>query len=309
MSNSHNNSGEIEERIARIFHGHTKQTPEGSAVYSLLDKVIAGEDNRRDYNDLDNLIIPANQLRTLIDSTIILTQKENISKQPNNSYTLAVKPFQRGGLLPCSNERFANQNIGGHCSGFFVGGDVIVTAGHCVSTEKIARNTAFIFGFRVDDTYEQGTTQFLESQVYFGKDLIAHDYSETGDFAIVRVDRNINAPSAKALQVRSSGSIKIGSNIGVIGYPSGLPVKVAFGPNTIIMRDDHPWLLANLDTYGGNSGSAVFNIDGVVEGILVRGAQDYVNDYENSCFRSNRIMNSEGGEVLTKSSAFFAKIP
>ena len=57
---------------------------------------------------------------------------------------------------------------------------------------------------------------------------------------------------------------------------------------------------ANLDTYGGNSGSAVFNAStGEVEGILVRGATDYVRN--GSCQVSNRIGNNSGsGESVTK---------
>ncbi len=74
------------------------------------------------------------------------------------------------------------------------------------------------------------------------------------------------------------------------------------------MRHNDPWLIANLDTYGGNSGSAVFNADGLVEDILVRGARDYVLDVVNGCFRSNRIANLEGSEALTTASAFVDKI-
>ena len=133
------------------------------------------------------------------------------------------------------------------------------------------------------------------------------DLSPTGDFAIVRVDREITAPGAVALKVRDSGEIGVGRNIGVIGHPTGLPVKIAFGAATVVMKEDDPWLFANLDTYGGNSGSAVFNTEGLVEGILVRGARDY--DIEPTCFKSNKIMDSEGSEAVTKASAFVDKIP
>jgi hypothetical protein len=47
--------------------------------------------------------------------------------------------------------------------------------------------------------------------------------------------------------------------------------------------------VANLDTYGGNSGSPVFNHrTGEVEGILVRGENDYVYDPGQGCQVSNR---------------------
>ena len=99
----------------------------------------------------------------------------------------------------------------------------------------------------------------------------------------------------------------VGGNLGVIGYPSGLPVKIAFGDETVLMRKEGPWLIANLDTYGGNSGSPVFNAQGEVEGILVRGAVDY--RFGGVCFRSNRIANSAGSEAVTKADVFQDKIP
>ncbi len=72
----------------------------------------------------------------------------------------------------------------------------------------------------------------------------------------------------------------------VIGRPSGLPTKVADGAQVRSVND--VFLVANLDTYGGNSGSAVFNaVTGVVEGILVRGDTDYVYNAQLGCRVSN----------------------
>ena len=271
------------------------------------DKVIAGSDDRKDFFALKGDDPQEALQRKLVDSTVILTGRDELAKQADGSFMLEVDPFRVGDLPPCKGERFGNQNIGGWCSGFMVGSDIIVTAGHCGETEADIRNTAYVFGFRVDRPSDTGPTNFSADQVYFGKELIAHDRSPTGDFAIVRVDRKITAPGAVALKVRDSGAIGVGRNIGVIGYPSGLPVKIAFGAATVVMKEDDPWLFANLDTYGGNSGSAVFNKEGLVEGILVQGARDY--DLEATCFKSNNIMDSEGSEVVTKASAFVNKIP
>ncbi len=70
-------------------------------------------------------------------------------------------------------------------------------------------------------------------------------------------------------------------------------------------RDASPngYYVANLDTYGGNSGSAVFNAKtGVIEGILMRGENDYV--YKNGCRVSN-VCASDAcrGEDVTKLSS------
>jgi hypothetical protein len=70
----------------------------------------------------------------------------------------------------------------------------------------------------------------------------------------------------------------------MIGHPVGLPTKIAGGAT---VRDNSPptHFLANVDAYGRNSGSPVFDAAGLrVEGLLVRGNPDFVlND---DCFES-----------------------
>jgi V8-like Glu-specific endopeptidase len=303
-------SQEREARIAKFYHGEVGlKNADGIDVGPKGDKIVAGEDDRKDYFNLEIGAPGDNLKRKLADATAILTDKSDLIGQADGSFKLNVGKFLRRGLAPCSGERFGNQHVGGWCSGFMVGTDVIVTAGHCGETEAEIQNTAYVFGFHVTSSDDPGTTQFLADQVYFGKELIAHELSPTGDFAIVRVDREITASGAAPLQVRKSGAIGLGQNIGVIGYPSGLPVKIAFGDATVVMRDEDPWLFANLDTYGGNSGSAVFNADGLVEGILVRGAKDYDLDLANDCFRSNQIEDADGSEAVTKANVFVEKLP
>lgn len=297
-------SEDREKKVAKAYFSDKQLAQDGPT-----GEIIAGEDDRRDFFTLKD-DDPSDVLKkNLANATVILTSKDSLTEQPDGSYILNVSPFRRQDLAPCSGERFGNQHTGGWCSGFMVGPDIIVTAGHCGETEADIKDTAYVFGFRVGSEDDPGTTHFSADQVYFGKELIAFDLSNSGDFAIVRVDRKITAADATPVQVRKSGAIAANENVGVIGYPSGLPVKIAFGEKTVVRRVDDPWLICNLDTYGGNSGSAVFNSEGLVEGILVRGAQDYVIENADRCFRSNRIFNEDGTEAVTKASVFVDKIP
>ncbi len=299
-----------EERISQYYHKETGlKNSNGIDVGPKGDKVLFGEDDRRDYYTLVTTEAHDELQRKLADATVILTNKDDIIEQEDGSFRLKVGSFVRQGFPPCAGERFGNQHTGGWCSGFMVGPDLIATAGHCGETEFEIQGTAYVFGFKVASADDKGTTHFTADQVYFGKELVAHELSSTGDFAIVRVDREITASGAAPLPVRQSGELGLGRNLGVIGYPSGLPVKIAFGEATVVMRDEGPWLFANLDTYGGNSGSAVFNSEGLVEGILVRGAKDYLLDNENNCFKSNQLTNAEGGEAITKANVFLDKLP
>ena len=78
------------------------------------------------------------------------------------------------------------------------------------------------------------------------------------------------------LEFRQEGEVELDTPLVVIGHPSGLPTKIADG--MVRNNESEYYFVTNLDTFGGNSGSAVFNTDtGVVEGILVR-EQDYVWD-------------------------------
>ena len=295
--------------IAKFYNRNDDPHDATNLSFANGDGVINGPDDRKDYFNLDDNIPRESLHKKLVDSTVILTKKDNLIEQADGSFKLGVEPFTRGSRPPCNGERFGNQHTGGWCSGFMMGKDIIVTAGHCGKTNADIKNTAYVFGFMVTSEGEPGTTEFRADQVYFGKELVAHDLSPSGDFAIVRVDRAITTRGAKAFEIRRNGSLGLGEHLGVIGYPSGLPVKVAFGDTTTLIRNDGPWMMSNLDTYGGNSGSAVFNKDGQVEGILVRGTTDYIQDDADFCFHSNRVNEPTGSEAVTKASVFVSYLP
>jgi hypothetical protein len=87
-----------------------------------------------------------------------------------------------------------------------------------------------------------------------------------------------------------------------------LPLKVAGGAK--VRSNSSPgYFVANLDTYGGNSGSAVFNAQTLkVEGVLVRGETDF-ND-SGSCTVSNRCSDSScRGEDVTRIASVIPFIP
>ena len=297
-----------EKEIRDLFFDDSGLTGGKGPLVKGGDKVIAGKDDRQDVYELDPSNKEMDKLRLeLSASTVILTDISRLTDNGNGTWTLDVNAFRQRNMPPCSDEKFGNQITGGWCSGFLVGPDIIATAGHCSRTEARVEETAYIFGFQASSPTDPGRMIFNKDQVYFGKKRLEFDESDTGDYAIIQVDRKVTAPGAKPLKVRASGNPSAGINLGVIGYPSGLPVKIAYGEDTRLISNTDPWLIANLDTYGGNSGSAVFNDKGEVEGILVRGATDY--RFSGVCFRSNRIEDSEGSEAITKASVFQSKIP
>ncbi|OUR99779.1 hypothetical protein A9Q84_01765 [Halobacteriovorax marinus] len=169
----------------------------------------------------------------------------------------------------CSSEKYRDQINPGRCSGFLVAPDLLVTAGHCVQNQNECDQYSWVFGF------EKGVTSVENKNVYKCSSIISRalDDSTNADYAVIKLERVVS--DRRPLSFRSSGKISNNAPIVVIGHPSGLPMKVAGGANVRTNSDDW-FFVGNLDTFGGNSGSPVFNnTTGVVEGILVRGENDY----------------------------------
>lgn len=267
------------------------------------EKVIYGVDDRLDYYQ------SAPAMRKLADSVVSLWRGSDVTLAAGGSYRLATANYGSSMGL-CAGEPFREQPIGAFCSGSLVGKNLVMTAGHCIKDENDCADTKFIFGFGLK-VAGANLSSAQASEVYSCKKIVKRylneDYGTLGpDYALVELDRP--AEGKAPLAVSRGGDLKKGDSIVVIGHPSGLPVKVAGGAT---VRDPSPdgYFVANLDTYGGNSGSAVFNgRTGLIEGILVRGENDFVD--KDGCRVSNVVAADGGrGEDVTKISELASVIP
>ncbi|UOF01557.1 trypsin-like serine peptidase [Bdellovibrio reynosensis] len=254
------------------------------------ERVIYGEDNRKDLYEVTNPL-----QKKLADSTVALIKSARITERATTSI-ITAKTFKENYNL-CSSEPFGEQENAGFCSGVLVAKDIIATAGHCMRSLYDCQASKFVFGYALK-TKSRQPREISNSEIYSCKEIIYSEILDTGsDFALIRLDRAVlnHAPAA----IRRSGTIQTGEPLVVIGHPLGLPTKIAAGAR---VRTNSPtdFFVANLDTYGGNSGSAVFNATtGVMEGILVRGESDFVERGE--CIVSNRCKESEcRGEDVTR---------
>ncbi len=254
-----------------------------------IPKVIYGDDDRVDVPDSTN-----EMLNKLAASTAAMIKASDIAADGSLPTETLGESF---GL--CPGERFAEQINPGVCSGFLVRSDILVTAGHCIRTEADCENYKWAFGFY------KGVNKLDASQVYSCKSIIktvvnSKTTGDGADFAVIQLDRKVEG--RKPLAFRQSGEASKGTPLVVIGHPSGLPTKIAGGASVRSLESGY--LVANLDTFGGNSGSAVFNATtGEVEGILVRGELDYVSDVVDGkvCKRVNKCDNDGcDGEDVTK---------
>jgi V8-like Glu-specific endopeptidase len=201
----------------------------------------------------------------------------------NNEIEITASTLQQRGI--CSKERFSQQISAANCSGFLVAEDKLVTAGHCIRSEADCMNFKWVFDYRVEFS-DQGTINVPKTSVYTCKKIISRslDNVTKDDYAFIELDRKVT--DRQPLKVRRGGKVEKGAPLVVIGHPTGLPTKIADGANVRTLQGKY--FVANLDTYGGNSGSAVFNVETEeVEGILVRGETDYVLNSTLGCQVSN----------------------
>lgn len=192
----------------------------------------------------------------------------------------------------CPNERFTEQPNAGVCSGFLVGPDLLVTAGHCVVVENMCEKYSWVFDFKVDPSSKMAGVDVSEDNIYSCKKVISSAL-QNGlglDYGLIQLDRKVKG--REGVSLRTEGMVSPQTPLVVIGSPSGLPLKVAGG--AAVRTSTHPfYFAANLDTFQGNSGSAVFNAEsGVVEGILVRGEEDFEANMGLMCIEAKKCLDS-----------------
>lgn len=253
--------------------------------------VIYGEDNRKDVFESTNA-----SFIELSKSTAAMIKGSNLKLLNNNEVEITASTLQQRGI--CAKERFSQQISAANCSGFLVADNKLVTAGHCIRSEADCMNFKWVFDYRVDHS-EQAAVNVPQTSVYSCKKIISRslDSVTKDDYAFIELDRKVL--DRQPLKVRKGGKIEKGASLVVIGHPTGLPTKIADGANVRSLQGK--FFVANLDTYGGNSGSAVFNVETEeVEGILVRGETDYVLNSTLGCQVSN-VCSSDGcrGEDVT----------
>ncbi len=276
---------------------HQFNTKSLESIYG--QKVLYGRndpDNRKDWYETDTRAQATSQ------QAVCFIEKSKLVKLPNGNYSFKSRPFYEAKYL-CSTERFYEQPVTGFCSGFAISKDLIVTAGHCIDKKNLT-DFVIVFDFKMVD---KGVVknEFAPGDIYSPIAIASTGLNQQGvDYAVLRVNRKI--PKNRISFVREK-KVRDGEPVFVIGHPCGLPLKVA---NTAKVIDNKNPLFfsADLDTYGGNSGSPVYDSAHQIVGILVRGATDFKYDFKNKCYNSQvceTILTPEcGGEFVSRTNQF-----
>ena len=262
------------------------------------EKVIYGVDDRVDIFELKN-----DEIRSIADSVVALFGANRIRDNGDGTSTLRTEEFlinlSGQDIKPCQTEKFRNQPVGAFCSGFLVAPNVIATAGHCLNAGNF-HTVKFVFDYRMEN--KNNINLSIENKnIYNAIGIIDWVLDRNGpDWALVELDREVKG--REPLTLRTQGKITLNDELFVIGHPMGLPQKYA-DQAKVTDNDPKDYFTANLDTYGGNSGSAIVNKETLeVEGILVRGQTDFVLASRSSNCAVSLIIpaGSDKGEDVTR---------
>jgi V8-like Glu-specific endopeptidase len=251
--------------------------------------VIYGKDNRKDLFEETNPLFKA-----LATGTAAMISMEKLKRtQGKDFYHLSGVPTLEEKIGLCSTEAFAQQPAAASCSGFLVSKDTLVTAGHCFALTagtpvQTCEDFAWVFDFNLKTEKANPKRNIFAQNVYRCKEVVTVQFNKQLDFSIIKLDRPVEGRAPLAFKNR--GTITPSTPLVVMGHPSGLPLKITDG-GRVTKNQDKNKFSTSLDTFHGNSGSAVFNADnGEIVGILIEGKTDYIKSEgsgSNSCLVLN----------------------
>ena len=255
------------------------KNPGLDAVYGIDDRELVKETTPQ-------------KIQKLADSVAMIVSVDNLEigllRTTINARSL------KDNLNMCVSEKFITRPSLSACTGFLVAPDILATAGHCFQSAEDCASKKIVFDVDSKNQSKNGYI-VLSKNVYKCKEFITSTLSDEQDFALVRLDRSSRRTPLKL----SKNVISSSSSIFMIGHPLGLPL--VFTKDSEVSDNSGASIFkTNLDSFEGNSGSPVFNSKTLeVEGILVNGREDFVQDPEGECYR-NKTYEGAGGEGVTR---------
>lgn len=254
-------------------------TPPGTSIGGKGD--IIGEDDRRDEYSTD----VSDALRALGRSTAMIIDRSIISPDTDGHVRLISETLGASYYM-CPGETFREQPVTGMCSAWLVAPDIMVTNGHCITSQVDCDNKSFVFDYAI--THEdQDINRVHEDNIVACDRVLAWDYTNNCDvdYAVIKLAREVRERTP--LDVRRPEDTFAQDNLVIIGHPFGLPRKYAISGQVIGVGDNA--FTTTHDIFGGNSGSAIFDAEsGAVQGLVTCGGSNLNWHYWDQDWRLDR---------------------
>jgi len=294
-------------------------------LYQVTIRSLYGTNRPKDLIDLNpttdrKLISLAKSVFAIFPTASVLDNNDRLNQNDllDGTSRLLITNYGLKYQL-CSTQLFLQQPTGAKCSGVVVGSNLVLTAGHCFGSGSNAlRDLRFVFGFEMLDR-TNAATNILNADIYKPIRIVKLSSDRVADWCLVEVDRLIVGRDClpitrydKKSPVPNLRGVTNQEAVFALGYPCGLPIKLAANAKVYANNQLASYFMANLVTYGGNSGSPVFATHhGQYEivGLLVRGLDDFDFIRTSNCNISKVYRNEEAGELCVRTTEFADLIP
>ncbi len=245
--------------------------------------VIYGQDDRRDLFELAG----DDALRPLARSVAAVIPRSALQTALDGQPVLVGKPLTETFSL-CPEQRDASALGVAECTAFLIDDALLASAGHCFRNALDCENYLFVFDY-VRSAAGVPVSLGLENIYECRRAQVRVDLVRPGapkqDYAIIELTRRVL--DRPPLAVRSEPPA-LAEPLSVISANFGLPLKFDRSARTLDVRvDAGDFLRLDSDTGHGASGAPVFDAQGRVVGINVRGRSDHVFDEARGCFVEN----------------------